>query len=725
MNILFVDSTGDARIQNAPGAPAYFSRHLIEHLVAGGYGVVVATRFDATQAAAVDAVVTEWCNEDAFAAAASGVCRRLIVRVRGFDAHGPLDQLQWGNVDRLVYESEFLRELAQEKLGAGERGIQAYVLPSGIDLKRFRFKEREPRPVVALIARATSDKGLQLALEWARTRPGIMLHIALAFGEQNPRLVRYLEEAFVPNTTIHHNVDTAAWIDEIDASYVLSASIWETLGYSIVEGMAMGCKPLIHTAPGTKTNWGTGWQWETLADLDALFGGVSADGFQPAPGYDSRRYRRYVEEWFDAAELSAQFVELIEHVPERKRVVSASPPTSLALAGIEQALAANQLDTAASLLTDFRARTTARSYHHDERSGLALMLSAALAGAGRLDDAEVWALRSLTDGCRKDALCLLGETAAARGDIDDAIRWYVAADALEGTPSRYRALDLEEKAYDRRCGLIVQRSDENTAGAEPVLRVKRWLFVVTGRNVEKWITRCLDSIAGQIPFRDNAGMKCVIVDDDSTDDTEGVVRSYQSSVVTEIGSRFTLQRNSRRKWALRNIVETVRDYGQPGDVVVLVDGDDWLAGSTPKHNVLADLTANYHHGAWCTYGNFVTETGDPSWMPPYQRSVVTANTFRQVPWRGSHPLTFRYELFEKISEDAFKDPTGEWFKFSYDLALFLPMLEMAGHRASYIDTPLYVYNMGVAEPETAQVEEQTRVTALIRAKAPYKRLDKL
>ena len=44
-------------------------------------------------------------------------------------------------------------------------------------------------------------------------------------------------------------------LDAIDANYLLSASIWETLGYTIAEAMALGIKPLIHDTPGAAENW--------------------------------------------------------------------------------------------------------------------------------------------------------------------------------------------------------------------------------------------------------------------------------------------------------------------------------------------------------------------------------------------------------------------------------------------------------------------------------------
>ena len=107
VNLLFLDST--AVVATGPGSPAFFSRFAIEHLKALGHNVLILPRFDPSAAQAADVVICEWANGEAYEAAASGLCKRLVIRLRGFDAHGPLDQLEWSNVDALVYESPFLK----------------------------------------------------------------------------------------------------------------------------------------------------------------------------------------------------------------------------------------------------------------------------------------------------------------------------------------------------------------------------------------------------------------------------------------------------------------------------------------------------------------------------------------------------------------------------------------------------------------------------------------
>ncbi len=302
MKIVVLDSTVVEGISVGPGAPAYFSRYVLNHLLDLGHEVHV-TNHLSQEIVDADVVWSEWCNELAFEAAASGACKKLFIRMRGYDVWMPLAQLLWKNVNALVYESTFMELLALEQFPKLYAMVSRSVIPSGIDLNEHTFtKRRRPeRPVLALIARTTADKGYQLAFEYARSRPGIDLHVTTALSEANPRLLRYLQHAKPSNVTIHGNVDTAKWLHEIHATHILSCSIWETLGYTIAEGMAAGCKPLIHNAPGLGVNWPKEYLWTSFTDLDKLVAG----SFVPV------EYRTYVEQNLNAARGSKAFADLV------------------------------------------------------------------------------------------------------------------------------------------------------------------------------------------------------------------------------------------------------------------------------------------------------------------------------------------------------------------------------------------------------------------------------
>lgn len=310
MKIVVLDSTGVPGVTSGPGSPAYFSRYVIDHLLDLGHEVHV-TNHTGPLLAEADVVWSEWCNEIAFEAAVMNVCKKLIVRMRGYDVWSPLDKMPWANVHALVYESQFLKELAEEQyeplacdvLDPLGMHLPTHVIPSGIDLDSIQYLRRndDVGPVIALVARCTSDKGYQLMFEYARQRPHYTFHVTTALSEANPRLYRYLKHTCPRNVTIHGNVDTASWLNEIVATHILSCSIWETLGYTIAEGMAVGCRPLIHDGPGLATNWPVEHLWRSFDDLDRLVR-------QPV---DSDEYRDYVEKRLSAKRGSELFAKVV------------------------------------------------------------------------------------------------------------------------------------------------------------------------------------------------------------------------------------------------------------------------------------------------------------------------------------------------------------------------------------------------------------------------------
>jgi hypothetical protein len=720
VKLVCLDST--AVVPTGPGSPAFFSRYLIEHLRTTGHEVTISRGFDEQLCAGADAVWTEWANEDAFEAAASGVCKRLVVRLRGFEAFGPLDQLEWSNVDALVYESPFLKQLVEDKL-PGLRGFRSHVIPSGIDVDNIPFKTRGPGPIVALVARGVADKGYQLAFEWARQRPDIQLHVALALPE--PRLKRYLEYTKPNNVTIYPQVDTVKWLDEIGANYLLSASNWESLGYTIAEAMATGIKPLIHDTPGVHLNWASnsytgnadGSVVLTWRGIDELNNYTRTLALKPQL-YQSDVYRHFVEEHLDAARQSRKFADLMLGLPARAPAPSASA-TGLILQ-IEAAVQSNQLASADAWLLDFRNRASRLGTFDDHRSGLALRLAAAYHDANDLSNARVWALRSLGDVMRADTLCLLGEIAAAEGDLENAERWYDASLRVESPATRYPTNGLAD-SRGKRCAEIARELHPVLTRADAP---SRYLIVVALRNAEKYIGACLESIKQQRrPFM------CVVIDDASTDKTWEAITGAGSSLVDmhaalarlhSPGHDFSYTRRAERKCSLFNIVEAVQEFGRPNDVVVIVDGDDKLLPGA-----LNALDYAYSGGAWMTYGNFVTATGRSSWMPPYSHRVVQAGSYRTQPWAVSHPKTFKKELFDKIDPADFKHH-DQWFHTAGDVALMMPMLEMAAERAVYLPEMLYEWNDDNPESDhRVDPKGQVQVRNLILAKKPYTRLDKL
>src|SRR2546423_982316 len=93
-------------------------------------------------------------------------------------------------------------------------------------------------------------------------------------------------------------------------------------------------------------------------------------------------------------------------------------------------------------------------------------------------------------------------------------------------------------------------------------------------------------------------LRCLVYDDSSTDG------GYDVACRTVAGdARFELIRNESKMWMVGNVWQCSRRKDvADDDIIVQVDGDDWL----PDAAVLERLSSAYADGyTWVTYGNYM------------------------------------------------------------------------------------------------------------------------
>ena len=209
---------------------------------------------------------------------------------------------------------------------------------------------------------------------------------------------------------------------------------------------------------------------------------------------------------------------------------------------------------------------------------------------------------------------------------------------------------------------------------------KHFKIIVPFYNVEDWIKRTIYSVK----LQDYKDFQCVLVNDVSTDNTAAIIQD----------DRFLLIQNKEKNYARKNIQLAI-EASQPSkeDIIVILDGDDWLAHG----RVLSSLRKEYkENDCWMTYGSYVEFPsmirGKFSQQVPAE--VIRDNSFRKVPWMTSHLRTFKFGLWQNLkNEHMMKDVNKEiYFDCTWDLAIYYPLLEMAGCRSHYINEVLYIYN---------------------------------
>ena len=238
-------------------------------------------------------------------------------------------------------------------------------------------------------------------------------------------------------------------------------------------------------------------------------------------------------------------------------------------------------------------------------------------------------------------------------------------------------------------------------------------IVVPFYNAEKWIDKCINSLK----IQNNSNFKCYLIDDVSTDNTSVVAEDLITG-----DNRFELIKNSKKTYALGNISKTINDANcDDEDVIIILDGDDWLASSY----TLDTLAAAYDKDCLMTYGSYVYNPSGVRGVEPsaYPKNVVENNTYREDSWRASHLRSFKYKLWKELDDEDLKNKKGKYYEMAYDQAIMLPLLEMAGPKAKYIEQSLYVYNkQNPLNVDKIKALEQSQTAQEIRKKEKYKRL---
>jgi len=241
-------------------------------------------------------------------------------------------------------------------------------------------------------------------------------------------------------------------------------------------------------------------------------------------------------------------------------------------------------------------------------------------------------------------------------------------------------------------------------------------IIIPSFNNERWIKACLNSVKKQ--NYDN--YQCIVIDDTSTDNSVSIIKETIGQ-----NPNFVFICNKKRKLALRNIYEGIEILKpKPEDVIVTLDGDDFLFGFEVL-NKLNEAYINNH--CWMTYGSYSEfpskgQKGKFGERIPY--SVIESNTFRESRWMSSHMRTFKYQLWNRINKEDLLMDNGEFCDGAWDMAFMFPMLEMSGHKSHFIDSVIYIYNR--SNPLNEDKKDHLKLyksESRIRKMKKYKRIE--
>ena len=117
----------------------------------------------------------------------------------------------------------------------------------------------------------------------------------------------------------------------------------------------------------------------------------------------------------------------------------------------------------------------------------------------------------------------------------------------------------------------------------------QFFIPIACRNAEAYIGACLLSILEQT----HQDWRAVVVDDCSTDKTKEVAER-----VAKGDKRITVIRTEQRKYALKNIIETIWRFARHDSIVATIDGDDRLSDPDALKAIVAEYDRTGADALW-------------------------------------------------------------------------------------------------------------------------------
>ena len=211
------------------------------------------------------------------------------------------------------------------------------------------------------------------------------------------------------------------------------------------------------------------------------------------------------------------------------------------------------------------------------------------------------------------------------------------------------------------------------------------VVVITSFNNSQWYKANLTSVFDQ----EYTNYRVIYLDDCSTDGTPVLVKKFIKAQGQQ--KRVTFIENKQWVSQMANHYRAVQ-LCDDKEIVVHVDGDDWLA----HKQVLQKVNELYCKAdVWCTYGQFkywpTDQLGLAAQLSP---DIISGLQYRQAPWVLAHLRTFYAWLFKKIKlQDLLFAGDFKSSAPAPDSLFMYPLVEMAGPHAHCVLDVLYIYNL--------------------------------
>jgi glycosyltransferase involved in cell wall biosynthesis len=243
----------------------------------------------------------EWCTElPAFASKLPKVCKNII-RLHRYEAftHWP-GEMNWDNIDTLItIGNDHVRKRLTTIVPGIEFKTHIVDIPNGINLERFKLHEKPRGKNIAFVGSLNMKKNPPYLLHCFsalhRIDPEYKLFIT---GKYQDEVLEQYMRYMVNELGLNESIFFEGWHDDVNAwladkHYIVSSSIVEGHPVGVMEAMSCGLKPVVHNFPGAKKFFPEEFLYEGVHEFCEMI--LSTD-------YESRRYRRFIEESYPLQE---------------------------------------------------------------------------------------------------------------------------------------------------------------------------------------------------------------------------------------------------------------------------------------------------------------------------------------------------------------------------------------------------------------------------------------
>ncbi len=267
-----------------------------------------------------DTIFIEWMHKITQLFAQLKKKQRIITRLHSHEAYKKfIKTTNLENIDSAVFVSDIMVDYLESIDIDIRNKTKVQVISPGIDLEKFPFKNRVHGFNMAFVGHLIQTKNI-----------AFLLQILKMLVNKDKRYHLHLFGEFVNDEGIPGEVPKRYFLDQIqklgltdnitlygylehdelvlkmaDINYLLSTSYRESLGLNILEAMAMGIMPLIHSWPGA----------ESIYPEELLFSYFEEINDKLCLDYNSQKYREFVVQKHNAVLKNAELASLILDQP--------------------------------------------------------------------------------------------------------------------------------------------------------------------------------------------------------------------------------------------------------------------------------------------------------------------------------------------------------------------------------------------------------------------------